>query len=158
MRLRPVTFRYKDATADGAHPIQYGLIAEEVAEVNRDLVVYERGRPGADREVPPAADYAAQRGAAAAAHHRRATTHYRWAATHHRRADPAAGRTGTPPDYRSNDNASVLLVGPVWSCSTSHSLRLRVPENMIDEKHHEAGIVPVNEVPDMPRSQENALR
>jgi hypothetical protein len=41
MRLRPVTFRYKDATADGAHPIQYGLIAEEVAEVNRDLVVYE---------------------------------------------------------------------------------------------------------------------
>ena len=42
MRLRPVTFRYKEATADGAHPIQYGLIAEEVAEVNRDLVVYEK--------------------------------------------------------------------------------------------------------------------
>ena len=42
MRLRPVTFRYKQATADGAHPIQYGLIAEEVAEVNRDLVVYEK--------------------------------------------------------------------------------------------------------------------
>jgi hypothetical protein len=41
MRLRPVTFRYKDATTDGAHPLQYGLIAEEVAEVNRDLVVYE---------------------------------------------------------------------------------------------------------------------
>ena len=41
MRLRPVTFRYKDATTDGAHPVQYGLIAEEVAEVNRDLVVYE---------------------------------------------------------------------------------------------------------------------
>ena len=42
MRLRPVTFRYKDATTDGAHPVQYGLIAEEVAEVNRDLVVYEK--------------------------------------------------------------------------------------------------------------------
>ena len=42
MRLRPVTFRYKDATTDGAHPLQYGLIAEEVAEVNRDLVVYEK--------------------------------------------------------------------------------------------------------------------
>ena len=41
MRLRPVTFRYKQATADGTHPIEYGLIAEEVAEVNRDLVVYE---------------------------------------------------------------------------------------------------------------------
>ena len=42
MRLRPVTFRYKQATADGTHPIEYGLIAEEVAEVNRDLVVYEK--------------------------------------------------------------------------------------------------------------------
>ncbi len=42
MRLRPVTFRYKHATADGTHPIEYGLIAEEVAEVNRDLVVYEK--------------------------------------------------------------------------------------------------------------------
>ena len=41
MRLRPVTFRYKQPTADGSHPLQYGLIAEEVAEVNRDLVVYE---------------------------------------------------------------------------------------------------------------------
>jgi hypothetical protein len=38
MRLRPVTFRYKQPFDDGAKPIQYGLIAEEVAEVYPDLV------------------------------------------------------------------------------------------------------------------------
>ena len=38
MRLRPVTFRYKQAFGDGSKPIQYGLIAEEVAEVYPDLV------------------------------------------------------------------------------------------------------------------------
>jgi hypothetical protein len=37
-RLRPVTFRYKKPYADGSKPIQYGLIAEEVAEVYPDLV------------------------------------------------------------------------------------------------------------------------
>jgi hypothetical protein len=40
MRLRPVTFRYKKPLADGSQPIQYGLIAEEVAEVYPDLVAY----------------------------------------------------------------------------------------------------------------------
>jgi hypothetical protein len=40
MRLRPVTFRYKQPFADGEKPIQYGLIAEEVAEVYPDLVAY----------------------------------------------------------------------------------------------------------------------
>ena len=46
MDLRPVTFRYREAYADGGKPIQYGLIAEEVAEVYPDLVVYdEDGRP-----------------------------------------------------------------------------------------------------------------
>lgn len=40
MRLRPVTFRYKKALADGSKPIQYGLIAEEVAEVYPDLVAH----------------------------------------------------------------------------------------------------------------------
>jgi hypothetical protein len=39
MRLRPVTFRYKKSFDDGSKPIQYGLIAEEVAEVYPDLVV-----------------------------------------------------------------------------------------------------------------------
>ena len=38
LRLRPVTFRYKQAFGDGSKPIQYGLIAEEVAEVYPDLV------------------------------------------------------------------------------------------------------------------------
>jgi polyhydroxyalkanoate synthesis regulator phasin len=38
MRLRPVTYRYKQPYADGSKPIDYGLIAEEVAEVYPDLV------------------------------------------------------------------------------------------------------------------------
>jgi hypothetical protein len=38
MRLRPVTFRYQKPFADGSKPIQYGLIAEEVAKVYPDLV------------------------------------------------------------------------------------------------------------------------
>ena len=37
--MRPVTFRYKKADASGEKPIQYGLIAEEVAEVYPELVV-----------------------------------------------------------------------------------------------------------------------
>lgn len=46
MDLRPVTFRYIEPYADGEKPIQYGLIAEEVAEVFPDLVVYnEDGVP-----------------------------------------------------------------------------------------------------------------
>jgi len=42
MDLRPVTFRYKKAAEDGSKPLQYGLIAEEVAEVYPDLVVYSK--------------------------------------------------------------------------------------------------------------------
>ncbi len=38
MRLRPVTFRYRQPFGDGSKPKQYGLIAEEVAEVYPDLV------------------------------------------------------------------------------------------------------------------------
>ena len=38
MRLRPVTFRYKQPYADGSEPIQFGLVAEEVAEVYPELV------------------------------------------------------------------------------------------------------------------------
>ena len=40
MRLRPVTFRYKAPFNDGSQPLQYGLIAEEVAEVYPDLVAH----------------------------------------------------------------------------------------------------------------------
>jgi hypothetical protein len=39
LALRPVTFRYKQRSADGSKPLDYGLIAEEVAEVYPDLVV-----------------------------------------------------------------------------------------------------------------------
>jgi hypothetical protein len=39
LQLRPVKFRYKKADASGEKPIQYGLIAEEVAEVYPELVV-----------------------------------------------------------------------------------------------------------------------
>jgi Chaperone of endosialidase len=48
MDLRPVTFRYKKAAEDGSKPLQYGLIAEEVAEVYPELVVYNKdGLPDA---------------------------------------------------------------------------------------------------------------
>jgi len=40
MQLRPVTFRYQKPFADGAKPLQYGLIAEEVAEVYPGLVAH----------------------------------------------------------------------------------------------------------------------
>ena len=40
MRLRPVTYRYKKPFSDGSRPIQYGLIAEEVADVYPDLVAH----------------------------------------------------------------------------------------------------------------------
>lgn len=45
--LRPVSFRYKDKVAGkGANPIEYGLVAEEVAEVFPELVVNDNeGRP-----------------------------------------------------------------------------------------------------------------
>jgi hypothetical protein len=46
MRLRPVTFRYKQAYEDGSRPVDYGLIAEEVAEVYPDLAVM-----GADGQI-----------------------------------------------------------------------------------------------------------
>lgn len=37
---RPVTFRYTKEHAQGTRRLQYGLIAEEVAEVYPELVVY----------------------------------------------------------------------------------------------------------------------
>jgi hypothetical protein len=41
-----VTFRYREADEHGAKPLQYGLIAEEVAEAFPELVVYNaRGEP-----------------------------------------------------------------------------------------------------------------
>jgi hypothetical protein len=40
LRLRPVTFRYRQPFADDSQPIEYGLIAEEVEEVYPDLVAH----------------------------------------------------------------------------------------------------------------------
>lgn len=46
LELKPVTFRYKDTRANGEKPIEYGLIAEQVAEVFPDLVVFNsNGQP-----------------------------------------------------------------------------------------------------------------
>lgn len=46
MKLRPVTYRYKRPYADGSRPLDYGLIAEEVAEVYPELVAYRHdGEP-----------------------------------------------------------------------------------------------------------------
>ena len=41
MKLRPVAFHYKPEYSDGPRTMQYGLIAEEVAEVYPELVVYD---------------------------------------------------------------------------------------------------------------------
>ena len=46
MKLRPVTFFYKPEYANGAHTLQYGLIAEEVAKVYPEMVAYDKdGKP-----------------------------------------------------------------------------------------------------------------
>jgi hypothetical protein len=46
LALRPVTFKYKKADENGQKPEQYGLIAEEVAKVMPELVVYnQKGQP-----------------------------------------------------------------------------------------------------------------
>ena len=42
IRLRPVTYNYKQAYEDGSKPLDYGLIAEEVAEVYPDLVAHSQ--------------------------------------------------------------------------------------------------------------------
>lgn len=39
LALRPVSFRYRDDLVSGANPIEYGLIAEDVAETLPDLLV-----------------------------------------------------------------------------------------------------------------------
>jgi hypothetical protein len=44
LTLHPVTFRNKQAYKDGSKPLDYGLIAEEVAEIYPDLAV--KGKDG----------------------------------------------------------------------------------------------------------------
>jgi hypothetical protein len=46
LALRPVTFRYKEPSDDGTKPVQFGLVAEEVAKAFPELVIYdEKGKP-----------------------------------------------------------------------------------------------------------------
>ena len=48
MALRPVSFRYRRSVVHGANPLQFGLIAEQVAKVYPNLVVRgQDGRPSA---------------------------------------------------------------------------------------------------------------
>jgi hypothetical protein len=50
MKLRPVTFHYKPEYDGGSHLLQYGLVAEEVAQVYPELVQYgQDGKPFAVR-------------------------------------------------------------------------------------------------------------
>jgi hypothetical protein len=49
LQLRPVTFRYKKAAADGSKQLEFGLIAEEVAEVYPELVI--KGKDGQPEAV-----------------------------------------------------------------------------------------------------------
>jgi hypothetical protein len=45
LKLKPVTFHYKNKDSN-AKDLEYGLIAEDVADVNPDWVIYERsGKP-----------------------------------------------------------------------------------------------------------------
>src|SRR5262249_9084892 len=54
LRLHPVTFRYRPEYDDGAGLLQYGLIAEEVAEIYPELVVADSaGPPLSVRYHPP---------------------------------------------------------------------------------------------------------
>ena len=46
LSLNPVTFHYKQAYENGEQPVEYGLIAEEVAQVFPELVVFnENNQP-----------------------------------------------------------------------------------------------------------------
>jgi hypothetical protein len=50
LKLRPVTFYYKPGHDDGARRLQYGLIAEEVAEIYPELAVLDKdGQPAGVR-------------------------------------------------------------------------------------------------------------
>lgn len=41
LELRPVVYHYKQTSDDGKNPLEYGLIAEEVAKVYPDLVAHD---------------------------------------------------------------------------------------------------------------------
>ena len=46
LNLRPVVFRYRPEVREGPRPVEFGLIAEEVAEIFPELVYYDpEGKP-----------------------------------------------------------------------------------------------------------------
>ena len=69
MRLRPVAFEYKPEI-DPTGLVQYGLIAEEVAEVYPDLVHLRRKRPARGGPLSPGQCPAPERSPEAAPRHR----------------------------------------------------------------------------------------
>ena len=71
-QLRPVTFFYKPQYDDGSHLLQYGLIAEEVAKIYPEMVVYDKDGQPYYREVSIACPHAAERTTEAAHGSRRA--------------------------------------------------------------------------------------
>ena len=42
LKFKPVTFHYKNQDNKNDQTPQFGLIAEDVEQVNRDLVVYDK--------------------------------------------------------------------------------------------------------------------
>jgi hypothetical protein len=61
MKLRPVAFYYRPEY-DETHTRQYGLVAEEVAEVAPQLVTYDDAGGAADRPLSLRECHASQRG------------------------------------------------------------------------------------------------
>jgi Chaperone of endosialidase len=61
LELRPVKFRYQQPYADGSKPLDYGLIAEEVAEVYPNLVVKNKDGQVETVQYPYAAQRTAER-------------------------------------------------------------------------------------------------
>ena len=51
LQLRPVTYRYKESDDNGENPLEYGLIAEEVAQVYRIWWLMEQMK-SRNRAVP----------------------------------------------------------------------------------------------------------
>jgi hypothetical protein len=73
MKLNPISFRYKRSYVHGPSALQFGLLAEQVARVYPNLVVYGRdGRPSAIayQELPALLLAQAQRQQAQIAHQR----------------------------------------------------------------------------------------
>jgi len=97
MQLRPVTFHYKAPYDDGSHRLQYGLIAEEVAKVDPDLVQFDGQGQAQTVPLPRQQHDALERGAAAAGRARGAPRFGRPAEAAPRRAGGAPAEARSAP-------------------------------------------------------------